>query len=227
MRRGVPLVVGTAIVGAAASFEASALADGPPQLPPPPPPPLGQTQPPPATSSSSSAKKTTAATSTSTSASATTSTDQGSAGSSSGATAFDTRWHLEVMLGLSTDYLDFGLGLRGGKTLDNHIYIGGSLVNHFLGSGGYGTGSLFYFGPEGGYDFDLKAVVLRAYLGLGLAFFSAGPANATRFVVWPGASVIWNIPASNFFIGGDVRFVSVPNGPAVGFFAMGGLHFGS
>lgn len=139
------------------------------------------------------------------------------------------------MLGVSTDYLNFGMGLRGGKTWDDHLYIGGSLLYHFVGTGGYygGSASVVYFGPEGGYDFDLKAVVLRAYMGLGPAFFSysncvgnfCASGSDTRFVVWPGASVLWSIPNSMWFIGGDIRFVSVPGGPAVGFFFTGGIHF--
>ncbi len=159
--------------------------------------------------------------------------------------ALDTRWAIGAMLGVSTDYLNFGLGARGGKTLENHIYLGGSFVFHFAGdsysayagpAGNYTTSaSVFYFGPEGGYDFDLKAVVLRPYIGLGPAFFSWSvnvPGNTvsgsnTRFVVWPGATVIYDFPDSSFFVAGDVRFVSVPGGPAVGFFAFGGIHFGS
>jgi hypothetical protein len=149
------------------------------------------------------------------------------------------------MLGLSTDYLNFGLGVRGGKTLANHIYIGGSLLFHLAGDtfGAYAgplgnytsSASVLYGGPEGGYDFDLKAVVLRAYIGVGLAYFNwtvstAGASSSgsdTRFVVWPGATVIYDFRDSPFFIAGNVRFVSVPGGPAVGFFAFGGVHFGS
>lgn len=160
--------------------------------------------------------------------------------------ALDTRWALGAMLGVSTDYLNFGLGLRGGKTLDNHIYVGGSFLYHFAGdtfsgySGALGnnvssSASVVYFGPEGGYDIDLKAVVLRPYIGLGPAFFAWSVTGAgatttganTRFVVWPGATVIYDFPDTRFFIAGDIRFVSVPGGPAVGFFAFGGIHFGS
>jgi hypothetical protein len=169
----------------------------------------------------------------------------GDSGGASGG-ALDTRIALAGMVGVSTDCLGPGLGVRGGKTWDNHLYIGGSFVYHFAGCGygNYGTyagnysvsASAFYFGPEGGYDFDLKAVVLRAYMGLGMAVFNSsvsGPGipnnsyNSNQFVVWPGASVIWDIPGSPWFIGGDIRFVSVPAGPAVGFFFWGGIHFGS
>jgi hypothetical protein len=182
--------------------------------------------------------------SSSTSSSSSSSSVSESSGDASGG-ALDTRIALAGMLGVSTDCLGFGLGLRGGKTWDNHLYIGGSFVYHFAGcgysnfgtvAGNYSTSaSAFYFGPEGGYDFDLKAVVLRAYMGLGMAFFNAsvsGPgvnesASSNQFVVWPGASVIWDIPNQPWFIGGDVRFVSVPAGPAVGFFFWGGIHLGS
>ena len=210
----------------------------PPQLPPPPPPPppVGQSPPPappPRGAAPTKPAQTTGAPTRVMPASSTTSTssvstsDEGPSGG-----ALDTRWALAGMIGVSTDYLNFGIGLRGGKTFDNHLYIGASMLYHFVGSGGYyggGSASVFYIGPEGGYDFDLKPVVLRAYMGLGPAFFnySVGPYSGsdTRFVVWPGASVLWNIGDSPWFIGGDVRFVSVPGGPAVGFFFTGGIHF--
>jgi hypothetical protein len=165
--------------------------------------------------------------------------------SSESAGALDTRWALAAMVGFSTDYLNFGLGVRGGKTFGSGIYVGGSALFHFAGDtysayagpvGNYtSSASVFYFGPEGGYDFDLKAVVLRAYVGLGLAYFSwsvngggtTASGSMTRFVVWPGASVLYDFAGSPFFVGGDIRFVSVPGGPAVGFFAFGGVHFGS
>jgi hypothetical protein len=168
-----------------------------------------------------------------------------SSGDSSTGGALDTRWALAGMLGVSTDCLGFGLGVRGGKTLDNHLYIGGSLVYHFMscGVGNYATyggnvsvsASTFYLGPEAGYDFDLKAVVLRAYMGIGPAFYNgtvnypggSASSSTNEIVVWPGASVFWDVPDSPWFIGGDIRFVSVWNGPAVGFFFTGGLHFGS
>ena len=178
-------------------------------------------------------------------ASATSTAAAEAAPSEESAGALDTRWALAAMLGFSTDYLNFGLGVRGGKTFGSGIYIGGSALFHFAGDtysayagpvGNYtSSASVFYFGPEGGYDFDLKAVVLRAYVGLGLAYFAwsvngggtTASGSMTRFVVWPGASVLYDFAGSPFFIGGDIRFVSVPGGPAVGFFALGGVHFGS
>jgi len=217
----------------------------PPNLPPPPPPPLttatpGTSAPPPA---SRATKPSTPPPAASTSSSATVSSTTADSGTSDGGPhALDTRFFIAPMLGYLSDYLDFGIGLRGGKTLDNHIYIGGTFI-YQVGEGGSVSGggntyswssSGFYLGPEGGYDFDLKYVVVRPYLGLGIFSWgssTSGPgvsagASSTRFVVWPGGSVIWNVPNSNFFLGGDLRLVSVP-GTAFGMYAMGGLHFGS
>jgi hypothetical protein len=165
--------------------------------------------------------------------------------------ALDTRISVAAMLGYSSDEMNFGVGVRAGKTLENHIYVGGNLV-YQIGESSSGSTSVsapgvaanssyssgisgLYVGPEGGYDFDLKYVVVRPYLGLGILWWtasvSAGGVSAsttdTKFVAWPGATVVWNAPDSAFFLGADLRFVSVPGGPAVGFFAFGGMHFGA
>lgn len=223
--------------------------DGP-TLPPPPPP----SAPPPAPArtphaSSAPSSSTTVSGSVSASAPSASVTDTGP--SAGGMHAFDTRWFLAPMLGYMSQYLDFGIGLRGGKTLDNHIYIGGTFI-YQVGESGGGTAitatgvgttttsnyswssSGFYVGPEGGYDFDLRYVVLRPYMGVGIFSYSStaavpgasASASTTRLVVWPGVSVIWNVPNSNFFLGGDARLISVPNA-AFGMYAMGGLHFGT
>src|ERR1019366_8858529 len=150
----------------------------PPQLPPPPPPPVSPSQPqappPKAAPATTPAQSTGAPTrvmpaSSSSTSSSVSSTDEGPSGG-----ALDTRWALAGMIGFATHYMDFGMGLRGGKTLDNHLYLGGSMLYHFVGGGGYygGSASVFYIGPEAGYDFDLKPVVLRVYGGLGPAFFN-------------------------------------------------------
>ena len=122
------------------------------------------------------------------------------------------------MVGFLSNNYSLGLGARGGKTLDNHIYIGGTFIDHF-GTSGFNS---FYLGPEGGYDFDVRVVVIRPYLGLGI--FSSS--FKTEPVLWLGGAVIWNIPGSNFFIGGDLRLVSSPTTP-IGAYFMGGIHFGS
>ena len=217
----------------------------PPNLPPPPPPPLatatpGASTPPPA---SRPPRQSTPPPASSSSSSATASSSTADSGTSDGGPhALDTRFFIAPMLGYLSENLDFGIGIRGGKTLDNHIYIGGTFIYQVGEGGSYGTplgnvswsSSGFYVGPEGGYDFDLKYVVVRPYLGLGIFSWGSsvsgpgggGGGSSTRFVVWPGGSVIWNVPDSNFFLGGDLRLVSVP-GTAFGLYAMGGLHFGS
>lgn len=247
-------VLGVAALAAPSSFAIETGA--PPSLPPPPPPPLtagppgGAPAPPPRPSRPSSTSSSPQPSS-SASASVSVSTSSPSAdtgvSSTSDLHALDTRWFIAPMLGYLSDYLDLGIGVRGGKTLDNHIYIGGTFI-YQVGESGGGTvatglgtttnyswsSSGFYLGPEAGYDFDLHYVVLRPYAGLGIFNWSSsasGPGggasgSSTRFVVWPGASVIWNVPNSNFFLGGDLRLVSVP-GTAVGFYAMGGMHFGT
>jgi hypothetical protein len=232
---------------------------GPTQLPPPPPPPLtapgagaapaprsapkpAATPPPPAapvSSTASAGSGGSASVSESSAPAADTGTDVGPH-------ALDTRWFIAPMLGFASHYLDFGLGLRGGKTLDNHIYVGGTFL-YQLGEGGSYSGptvngvntsaswssSGFYIGPEGGYDFDLRVVVVRP-MGLGLFSWTAstgGPAgggstSSTQVVAWPGCTVIWSVPHTDFFVGGDLRVVTVPGG-SVGVYALAGMHFGS
>jgi hypothetical protein len=174
------------------------------------------------------------------------------------------------MAGFSTDGLNFGLGLRGGKTLPNHVYVGGSFVYNtgqseaYYPYAGYGvvaavstaSASLFYVGPEAGYDIVLKYVTLRAYSGVGIAHttvsYSAvsasyaylgppsvsigGSASATTLAIWPGMSAEYVIPRTMFFVGGDVRLLvsighmpaeGIADGPALGFFGYGGVKFGS
>jgi hypothetical protein len=186
----------------------------------------------------------------------------------------DTRWSVAPILGFSSNGLNAGLGLRAGKTLANRIYIGGTFVYNvgesttyfpyatypyyygtaYAGAAASASSSLFYTGPEGGYDFSLKYVVIRAYVGLGIVHTSVsysattlvptpvqgavvtGSTSATAFGLWPGAAVLYGIPHSVFFVGGDLRLLipaggglaqGISSDPAVGFFAFGGAKFGS
>ena len=196
-------VLRVALVAAAGLFVARpALAietDGP-TLPPPPPP----SAPPPAPraqhASSTPSSSTTASTSVSASTSAAPVADTGL--TDGGMHALDTRWFLAPMLGYMSDYLDFGVGLRGGKTLDDHIYIGGTFI-YQVGESGGGTvatglgtttsyswsSSGFYIGPEGGYDFNLRYVVLRRTWGSASSpTVRTGPCRAPRRARRPRAS---------------------------------------
>jgi hypothetical protein len=161
--------------------------------------------------------------------------------------AVDTRFALAAGLGYSSDNLNLGLSARAGKTLPNHVYLGGQLVYNFGGTVAQAAGagysaqasySAFYIGPEAGYDFVLAPVVVRPYAGLGIAWLtvsasSSGPsgtatasasATDTKLVVWPGATVLYAFDQSPWYLAGDVRFVSVPDGPAFGVFAAAGMH---
>ncbi len=228
-------VAGLAFASPAAAIETS----GPAQLPPPPPPPAAPA--PRARVAPASAAPG------SVGAAAGPSADLGP---DTGPHAFDPRWFLAPMLGFASDYLNFGVGLRGGKTFDNHLYVGGTFLYQLGESGGATTtvavpggpvttsaswsSSGFYVGPEAGYDFDLRVVVVRPYMGLGVFSWTssaAGPAaggstSTTQVVAWPGCTVLWNVPGSDFFLGGDVRLVTVPGG-SIGLYALGGMHFGS
>ena len=46
----------------------------------------------------------------------------------------------------------------------------------------------------------------------------------SRLVFWPGIAAIYDFPDSAFEIGGDIRFLFVPGGPAVALFFTGGVH---
>jgi hypothetical protein len=131
--------------------------------------------------------------------------------------------------------------------MTSRIYLGGAFVyqlGHEVSSaaaGGYtakASMSAFYIGPEVGYEFDVAPVRVRAYTGLGLMWFNAsasvsGPgapsaeahSSTNKFVLWPGVIAHYPLPGSSFFIGGDLRFVTVPDGPAAGLFALLGTRF--
>ncbi len=139
------------------------------------------------------------------------------------------------------DGVGLGFGVRGGYTLPQNVYLGGTFVYH-LGkseSTPYGDASvhLYYFGVEGGYDIYAAPVVIRPYVGLGAATASASipggnfggvsipsqSSSDTKFGVWPGASVIY--PIGKAFVGGDARFLIVSDFNAFSMFATGGIQF--
>ena len=76
-----------------------------------------------------------------------------------------TGWSVAALLGFGVNNgVGIGIGARGGYTLDNHVYIGGTLIDH-LPSGL----NILLLGGEAGYDFEVGPVVIRAYGGLGFA----------------------------------------------------------
>jgi Tetratricopeptide repeat len=159
---------------------------------------------------------------------------------------------IDALLGYTSDNVNVGIGVRGGKVVTQHLYVGGSFVYNFgtsftVGSvGGTETvsTSAFYIGPEVGWDFTGLApnFTLRPYGGLGFASFNVSTSfvnqnnganassSASRLLFWPGVTAIYDIPNTNFMVGGDARLVFVPSssvgwngGPAFGIFATGGI----
>lgn len=140
------------------------------------------------------------------------------------------------------DGLNLGFGARGGYTLPANVYIGGTFLYH-LGKSestpfGDVSANIYYFGAEGGYDFSAGPVVIRPYLGLGMATVkvkipgmdlgggvSTGSMSASdsKFAAWPGATLLY--PIDSFFVGADARFLVVSDYNAFSLYATGGLQF--
>ncbi len=134
-----------------------------------------------------------------------------------------------VLLGYGfDDAYKFGLGARGGYTLPQKIYIGGTFVYHFgesQSSGAFSASeSLFYVGPEGGYDFAIPSapqILIRPYLGLGLESVHVSESGGAElgsavninvsgstsgFSFWPGVVGLYSF-TPNFSAGLDARVV--------------------
>ena len=154
----------------------------------------------------------------------------------------DERLSVAPLLGFGTNNLELGVGVRGGTVaFVPHLWVGGTFVFHkgtsrsgTAGGVSYsGSSSAVYFGPEVGYDFALGPVLLRPYGGLGPALLSVSASagnvsasdTATTLILWTGAVVLYGIPGSRFFVGADARMITVPGGPALALYALGGMTF--
>jgi hypothetical protein len=153
-----------------------------------------------------------------------------------------TGWSIAALLGVGFNHdIGFGLGARGGYTWDNHVYIGGTLLDHF-GS----RVNLVLLGGEGGYDFVAGPVILRAYGGLGFAVATVstggteivatptGPVTEgssvsttiTKVAFWPGGTVTYTFPQDpRFFVGGDARVYVISGFSTFATYGFGGIHF--
>jgi hypothetical protein len=154
---------------------------------------------------------------------------------------------MAVALGWGTDFesVDYnlysvGFGVRGGYTLDFGLYLGGQAL-YFIGdsvsvAGVEASGNELLLGVDVGYDIDVAPLIIRPSLGLGAALtFSksdigkpeaASETNA-NFYVAPGATAMY--PISNFFIGGDLRFIDIfasDSVEGVTIMVVGGMNFG-
>jgi hypothetical protein len=149
-----------------------------------------------------------------------------------------------VLLGFATNSLNLGVGARGGYTLTNNIYLGGTILYHF-GTSDEATGAgttikntahLLYLGPEGGYDIPAGPVLVRPYVGIGPAIATGSSsiclqggscsdtsANSTNFALWVGGTVLYQI--GTFSVGGDLRALFVSNANSVAVFATAAMNF--
>lgn len=156
----------------------------------------------------------------------------------------DTRWRVDAMLGLGSDNLNVGFGARFGKTLDNHVYIGGLAVYHVgetvTTTGGSASEHALYIGPEVGYEISLDRylpMTIRPYLGIGMATAwgtssasttgMSTSASQSQFAIWPGVAAYHRFTDTNYMLGGDLRVVTVPDGSSFGLFVIAGTYFGS
>ena len=153
----------------------------------------------------------------------------------------DGRFSISPLVGFGTNNLELGAGVRAGAAaIAPHLWVGGTFVFH-NGTSASGTvannvhwevsSSLIYFGPEVGYDFELGSVIVRPYGGVGPGLFrvSSVSANisasetATKLLVWTGGTVLYGIRNTSFFVGADARLLTVPAGPALALYALGGM----
>lgn len=156
----------------------------------------------------------------------------------------DERFSVSPLLGFGTNNLELGVGVRAGAAaFAPHLWVGGTFLFHngtsrsgTTAPGGvpYSAGSsVIYFGPEVGYDLELGPVLLRPYGGIGPALLRVSSSvgnvstsdTATKLLLWTGGTVLYGIPGSRFFVGGDARVITVPAGPAFALYALGGMTF--
>jgi hypothetical protein len=120
----------------------------------------------------------------------------------------------------------FGLGARAGVTLPASLYLGGSLDLFFGetidGPGGDVSASIFQVMGNVGYDLSLGPLVLRPFLGAGLASVSgeicAGSLCASdsegKFALAPGAEAYVGLGLLS--LTGEVRYNKIFDDPEDG-----------
>jgi hypothetical protein len=138
------------------------------------------------------------------------------------------------------DYGGFSVGARGGYTLRENIYIGGTFIYNFGTSvdqiGAEAKFNSYYLGVEGGYDFQVHPVIIRPYMGIGPGFFHSsgegcsalGCVNIsgtnTVFALWFGGTVLYPIN-EQWFVGGDLKLPVLDGEVMFTMAATGGLNF--
>jgi hypothetical protein len=122
-----------------------------------------------------------------------------------------------------------GVGARLGYTHASNVYFGGTFHYHFGGSSGPMSYTLYYVGPEVGYNVAAGPVVVRPYLGGGFGSLHStyrgtgvlrasgggvavtddyhGASQSAFF--WPGVTVL--VPVTpDIAVGADARLVFAP-----------------
>jgi hypothetical protein len=144
-------------------------------------------------------------------------------------------WSIEAMLGFGFNSIyDFGIGVRAGYTLPQHIYIGGEFSYFFGGTELAYSYATYNIGPEVGYDIGLAAapVLIRPYVGLGydgLSISGTGCGTFCQqstggFALWGGAIGTYNF-TRNWSAGVDLRliiptFTTFTDGPGIVAFTL-------
>jgi hypothetical protein len=156
------------------------------------------------------------------------------------------------LIGFGAGYEGFDLGVRGGYTLPNNIYLGGTVLLN-VGFGGWGAG--FTTGFEGGYQFAAGPIVVRPYGGIGVALeqynYGYGTYNAqncitygtpyycdtaggggttSSFAFWVGGTAIYDFKGGPWFVAADIRTGDAPfivngGGLIFAFLPSGGYEF--
>lgn len=148
------------------------------------------------------------------------------------------------LMGFGSNHFGFAVGARAGYTLPSKVYLGATFMVHFgstygyggyLGSAGEVSTHVLYPAGEAGYDFRVGPVTIRPYAGVGVAFIGSSTtfagqsvsASDSSLLIYPGATAYWNIPRSDFFVGGDTRMLILTKGgdPSFGLYATAGLKF--
>ena len=136
------------------------------------------------------------------------------------------------LIGFGANAYGFDLGVRGGYTLPNHVYLGGTFVFN-TGFAGWGAG--FTTGFEGGYEFAAGPVTVRPYGGIGFAdeqyngYYNntynvtlcaefggiycnntGAGGTSTSFAFWVGGTAFYDFKGGPWFVAGDIRIGDAP-----------------
>jgi hypothetical protein len=125
----------------------------------------------------------------------------------------EDRLQAQAMLGVGSDNLGVGAGVRLGYTLPQRVYLGASFRLSHDSAGPY---SFTWYRPavEAGYDIGVGPVAIRPYAGVGMAFGSmkvldtdVGSGKSATVLV--GAQVLVAIPKTPLLLGGDVHAIAL------------------